>query len=58
MKSRSEMKCIRNLDLVTNAQLKSHIKYFTELKFIKGQKQGANRQNGDLNDKPGQFPDV
>ena len=52
------MKCIRNLDLVTNAQLKSHIKYFTELKFIKGQKQGANRQNGDLNDKPGQFPDV
>ena len=25
---------------------------------IRGQKQGANRQDGELNDKPGQFPDV
>jgi hypothetical protein len=28
------------------------------MKFKRGQKQGANRQDGELNDKPGRFPDL
>jgi hypothetical protein len=44
---------------VSNEQSEFYLKlntYRTEVP--KGQKQGAKRQDGDLNDKPGQFPVV